>query len=1235
MDKLKVADAGAAPTAAEQTLAKTGLARQLKKRLDALNAQIGPMRSLAIALASATNELNMSVDKALEASGAEKRKVIHDYQKSQRKKAITDAIKETKAGEKLAAGVKFVPGKLFTQTLVEKMQEDTAKLKMQLGQFFDLYMEGIKSAQRLRTEADKALAGTPEERAKAFAGFEKRERTKKYREEFDTERRSGMGFFEKLADTGVFSRVFVVNRLLQNLGVVTLLNLRRGVALAVTALAAFASAIIGVIKVVLKFISIINQVLLAAIKAVFSIIVGIVKAAISVVVSIIRTGFGIVGKILETVFSFAVGVVRNATKTIIGFILAMTAALGVALKKFADFQSNMAQIWTQLPGTTRKTLGEFQKIITDTMRQLPIDSKEATDAMFDIISTGFNTLAKATQIFGAASRLAVAGGASLKDTTSSLISILKGYNMTAEESDRVTNILMKTQRLGRTTIQQVAASIGRVAGVAGIAGVSLEEMAAAFATTTLQLAGPRYAATALRQLMIGMATPTDKARKHFESLGISFTRMDEHGFQVNKTFEELLPSLAKLDLASLLSAAKTERGLGALASMVKLLKDFQSILGEMKTPTDEVGGAIPKMLETIKAQFKLARNAVENFYIKLYDLQSLKIAGFIANLANNINRFTDWVFEAENGVTRFERGLNMVVDAINPVWQALQLVGKYLKEAFKDTDFGAIFIKILTKIANAILTVTAVVLNLKNVFKEVSAILVREFSKPFQKLFILASTVFDMLFSRDTLTAMQADLKAIFGSIIDFIVDTLDKNAASISGFIFDFYYELGAIAGRALWEGFKSTFSQLGRTINEKAFTAVAKLFRLDPKEIEEGLKFIREAHKVTGDNESIQRIKESATSRIGSVIESGKRLGANFQMGKFNTPAGSQTWTRVAGILQASKELMMEQNGIIDQFSNAADISGRDITTLLKVLVNIVGAEFPKFREALNALANALMPIKGPGLRPPPPLTEAPGIGPANVTIPYPELTREQRQERLENARSRSRKAREERDINQKILEIRQKAIGRLGTAGAFDPTRMLLTREPSEDLDKQYNELDKRYSELLDERLVIWNKYPRVSSYADLKKVASPEDYAKMMENSDESNRIYNKKKILGVRLRKPAYLQNRYTSEDVRETEDIITQAEEELEKREEQKEQAEKFEAINQAVDELVKRDFTGLAALFEETMLKLLNNSNKNAEEMGKLKVALLKLLGIIPGVRPNVNQESGASAGIGGSTMN
>lgn len=191
----------------------------------------------------------------------------------------------------------------------------------------------------------------------------------------------------------------------------------------------------------------------------------------------LKKGLDSVGSTLRSFGSGIGGLFKSAGVAIAGVVASLTAA---AIKA-ADFNKQMAQVatLTDLP---------FEKI-TKEARQMSAEFGIAKDAiakgLYDALSAGVPK-ENVFDFVRTASKAAIAGGTDTAKAVDFLTSAMNSYAVPAEKAGRMSDILFKTILQGKTTLEELSSSFGRVGALAAGAGVSFEQLMAGIATLTLQ-----------------------------------------------------------------------------------------------------------------------------------------------------------------------------------------------------------------------------------------------------------------------------------------------------------------------------------------------------------------------------------------------------------------------------------------------------------------------------------------------------------------------------------------------------------------------------------------------------------------------------------------------------------------------------------------------------------------------------------------------------------------------------
>lgn len=245
---------------------------------------------------------------------------------------------------------------------------------------------------------------------------------------------------------------------------------------------------------------------------------------------VVLTGpVGVGLRVLQTAVPVVVGGLQAAAAAAGAFSLA-AAGIGVeATRRFARFESAFAQV--------RTLIDESQvdvEALRGGVRGLAVtfgeDLLEATRAAYDAISAGVAP-AQTVLFLETAFKAAAAGASDVNAATDLLTSTLNAYGVGADQVNRVSDVFFATVKDGKTTIDELAASVGRVVPVAAASGVSLEEVGAALATVTATGLSTQQTATQLAGLIQQIVRPSKEAGEALASIGVTADVLRRQGLE--------------------------------------------------------------------------------------------------------------------------------------------------------------------------------------------------------------------------------------------------------------------------------------------------------------------------------------------------------------------------------------------------------------------------------------------------------------------------------------------------------------------------------------------------------------------------------------------------------------------------------------------------------------------------------------------------------------------------------
>jgi TP901 family phage tail tape measure protein len=321
----------------------------------------------------------------------------------------------------------------------------------------------------------------------------------------------------------------------------------------------------------------------------------------------------------------------------------LTFALKKALEAAVDFEKGLAEIKTL---GVEKSLAEIGDEVDALSRSFGQKPQAVIRAYYDAISAGVKE-ANVAKFLREASTLALAGATDISTATDLLTTLRSVYgDLTDNELAAFANA---TKNLGKTTIPELAANLGQIAPTAAAIGLSMAELSAAMAVSSVSLSDTGLAATGLRSFLSQILKPTDETQKLAKKLGVEFSITALKTKGLSGFLEELIPKIEGNDEA-IVTLFGDVRAFGVAAV---LAKDggavFEEALAGIRTEVET--GALEKAAELMKdtASVRLGILQAElDSIVRTLTLEMLPgISAFAKGISDIIALKTGRVFERE------------------------------------------------------------------------------------------------------------------------------------------------------------------------------------------------------------------------------------------------------------------------------------------------------------------------------------------------------------------------------------------------------------------------------------------------------------------------------------------------------------------------------------------------------------------------------------------------------------
>lgn len=316
------------------------------------------------------------------------------------------------------------------------------------------------------------------------------------------------------------------------------------------------------------------------------------------------------------------------------------AASGVAAVKMAmDYESSFAKVSTLLDDG-RTDYNAYSKAILDGSTRMKTGVNDYSEAVYQSISAGVDQT-KAIEFTDKAIKLAKGGFTSAAKSVDVLTTAINGYSLQTSDATKISDLLITTQNLGKTTVDELASSMGTVIPVAAGVNYNINELSTSYAVLTKNGIATAEAGTYLREMLSELGktgSVSDQALR--ELAGKGFAELKKEGVPTT----DILKMLSQYAEASGMTLKDMFGSVQAGSAAMVLAKqdgaEYNEILAAMEQSAGATQSAADKIDATKAERLSGAINSIKNSTIKLAEVATPlveDIAGGIESLATKLD----------------------------------------------------------------------------------------------------------------------------------------------------------------------------------------------------------------------------------------------------------------------------------------------------------------------------------------------------------------------------------------------------------------------------------------------------------------------------------------------------------------------------------------------------------------------------------------------------------------------
>lgn len=310
----------------------------------------------------------------------------------------------------------------------------------------------------------------------------------------------------------------------------------------------------------------------------------------------------------------------------------------------AQFETSTAMVAT-IADTSQKSLSSISKEVRTYSNETGEAASDMAEATYQAISASVNT-ADAAAFAGTATKLAVGGFTSATTAVDVLTTAINAYGLAASDATQLSDYLITTQNLGKTSVDQLAQSVGKVIPLASAYNIQMDNLSSAYAVLTANGIATAESGTYLKSMLNELGdTGSGVSEVLLNSTGKTFAQLMEQGYSLGDVMAMLGNAVDGDSTAFNALWNSTEAGIGALSLFNAGADKYNSVLESMRTSAGATEKAYSTMADTTDKSKQRMENAFNNLKISVGDVLNPALTQVYEGFTNVFAGMSDFVDE--------------------------------------------------------------------------------------------------------------------------------------------------------------------------------------------------------------------------------------------------------------------------------------------------------------------------------------------------------------------------------------------------------------------------------------------------------------------------------------------------------------------------------------------------------------------------------------------------------------
>ena len=374
--------------------------------------------------------------------------------------------------------------------------------------------------------------------------------------------------------------------------------------------------------------------------------------------------------------------ISSAGQKLLPVTAGVTALGTAAVSTAANFESSMSQVQATM-GITKDSMSTVNGESVNTMDTLSALAKkmgsetafsasECAEALNYLALAGYDTQ-QMCDTLPTVLNLAAAGGIDLAAASDMVTDAMSALGMGVDEAGTMVDQMAKTASTTNTSVAQLGEGILTIGATAKTVKGGTAELNTALGILANNGIKGAEGGTHLRNVILSLQNPTDKAAACMEQLGLDVYDSEGNMRSLNDIFGDLNTSMDGMTAAEKSNIIGQIFNKTDLSSVNALLANTGTTWDELQQSIVDSGGAAQQMADTqldnLQGQLTILKSALEGLAISFGEL----LMPAIKMIVGWVQKFVDWLNGMDEGTKKVVTTIALLAAALGPV---LIVIGK-------------------------------------------------------------------------------------------------------------------------------------------------------------------------------------------------------------------------------------------------------------------------------------------------------------------------------------------------------------------------------------------------------------------------------------------------------------------------------------------------------------------------------------------------------------------------------